>query len=113
MMLTVSLFMVIIVMVIAVSERRKEIGTLKAMGASGKFVIGLILSEAVVLTAMGGLMGLLDVFIFTLIRSESTLIDADLAIQSLVFTIIIGALAALWPARSALMVEPVESLRYE
>ena len=107
----VSLIVITIVMVMAVAERKKEIGTLKAIGAKGRTILGLIVGEAVTLSLVGGLLAIpLTLSRFTHNREY---LNPTAVLTTLGLTVVIGAAAALWPAWRAQRVDPLESLRYE
>lgn len=107
----VGVIVVAVVMIMAVAERRREIGTLKALGAGRRHVLALVLAEAVALSLAGGLGALLVAWALT--RRDAMPVDGRLALQTLGVAVAVGALAALWPAWAAQRVDPIESLRYE
>lgn len=107
----VGVVIVAVVMLMAVSERRREIGTLKALGANRRQILSLILAEAVVLSLVGCVAAVLVAWLLT--RNDDVSVDAALAAQTVVVAVLVGFLAALWPALSAQRVDPLESLRSE
>ncbi len=109
--LAVGVSVVMVVMVMAVSERRREIGTLKALGAGRRHIFSLVLSEAVTLSLTAGLGAILLVWLLT--RGDSMPVDGRLALQTVGVAVVVGGLAALWPAWQAQRVDPIESLRHE
>jgi putative ABC transport system permease protein len=109
--IAVGIVVVMVVMVMAVGERRREIGTLKALGASRRQVLVLVLSESVALSLIGALGATVVAWLLT--RNDSMSVDVALALQTIVIAVLVGTLAALWPAWSAHRVDPIESLRYE
>ncbi|MFH0897756.1 MAG: ABC transporter permease [Candidatus Bathyarchaeota archaeon] len=116
-------------MFMSVMERTKQIGVLKALGATNTEITEMFLTESSIMGLIGGLVGIFLGFIASGIVSEIggriigtgtrglstsiTVITPDLVIFSLVFSIIIGALSGLLPARRAAKLQPVEALRYE
>ncbi len=110
------------IMMIVVKERTKEIGVRKALGATPRSIIGLIMLESVVITSLAGYVGLvLGVGLLELIKAnvppsdffmnpEANIYVALTAMALLVFA---GALAGFIPARKAAMIKPVEALRDE
>lgn len=108
--LAISVILITIVMIMAVAERKREIGTMKALGAGAFTVLGMIAAEALILSLVGGLIALP----LTWFRVDgSAQMDMGLAIKTVLLTALVGVVAAIWPALSALRVDPLESLRSE
>lgn len=107
------------IMMIAVKERTKEIGVRKALGATPNSVVAMIVQEAVFLTGLAGLLGLVGgVAVLELtsravqnefIRNPS--VDLGVATSAAVFLVVAGALAGFFPARAAARVNPIHALR--
>jgi len=114
-------------MYMSVMERTRQIGTLKALGATNFEVMKMFLLESSLIGLIGGLIGVFLGFIAsgliselgiriigTGIRSTSlTVITPELVLFALAFSVLIGAVSGLLPARKAAQLEPVEALRYE
>ncbi len=115
----VAIFMVMIMMIMAINERKKEIGTLKAIGASYPKILFMVMSESVVLSTIGGLLALPLSLIFTFaIAGEDfetllTYNDPKAWPMILFVTIIIGLFSGIIPALSTRKINPLESIRYE
>ncbi len=107
------------IMWVSVTERTREIGIVKALGASPAFILWQFLFEAVALSLMGGLIGLvLGVAIAWLVSSLFSFGDIELlpwsaGVLALGFTSLIGIVFGLAPALKAARLEPVDALRYE
>lgn len=114
------------IMLVIVKERTKEIGIMRALGASPAKVITQIVTESVVLTTIAGYAGLVaGVFLIELINknlpdaaSQDTMflnpnIDFQVATTALLIIVISGVLAGLVPARRAVSIKPIDALRYE
>lgn len=111
------------IMLVSVTERTKEIGLRKALGATYKNILTQFLLEAVMLTGMGGLVGiLLGAFLSWMISMGITQFTAiawtfsfpvSAAILGLVVSGAIGLIFGLYPARTAAHKSPIDALRYE
>ncbi len=109
----VAAFIIMIVMVMAVHERKKEIGTLKAIGASRWKVLRMIIAESLTLSLIGGLLSVPASMVFIKILMDTWFFDFGQWMQTIIVAIILGVISGLWPAWSAQRVNPLESLRYE
>ncbi len=105
------------IMLVAVTERTREIGVRKALGARRVEILAQFLVEAVLLTAMGGLIGiLLGAGISGLVRLVSplpTYVSAWSVVLGLMFSAVVGVFFGLYPAMRASRLDPVDSLRWE
>ncbi|MEM7483051.1 MAG: ABC transporter permease [Acidobacteriota bacterium] len=110
------------IMMIAVQERTREIGVRKALGATPGSIIGLVLQESVLITAVSGYIGLvLGVAVLELggaklpntdfFRDPS--VDLGLALAATAVLVTAGCLAGFFPARKAARIQPIEALRTE
>ncbi len=109
---------ILTIMTIAVSERIFEIGLLRAMGAERNFILGLFLIEAILLSVMGGVAGVLIgiclVHIIDIAIPNLPVETAwNYAVLSLNLSLIIGILAGVVPAMRAASLNPLEALRAE
>jgi putative ABC transport system permease protein len=118
---SISLFVggigVMNIMLVAVTERTREIGVRKALGAPRKAILSQFLIEAVLLTAAGGVIGiLLGAGISALIRAISplpTFVSTWSVILGVLFSAVVGVFFGFYPAMRASRLDPVDSLRYE
>ena len=109
------------IMLIVVKERTKEIGIRKALGALPSSIIGMILQEAIFITAFAGFLGLFaGVGLLELISPmvdndfiKSPQVDFKTAIITVIILIIAGVFAGFIPARRAAHIRPIEALRVE
>jgi putative ABC transport system permease protein len=106
-------------MIMAVMERRKEIGVMKAIGANNRMILTQILTESALISIIGGIGGILigmgaaiglGMFSGGSIQGYVT---PALAIEGLAFALFLGVVGGLYPARQAARLDPVEALRYE
>lgn len=100
----------------SVLEQTRYIGVLKALGAKNKEVIKLFLFESIIIGLAGGMIGvLLSIFSSQIIQALGmpSKMNIELILMATGFSIVIGAISGLFPARRASAVLPVESLRYE
>lgn len=108
------------IMMIAVKERTKEIGVRKALGATPSSIVFMIIQEAVFLTAIAGLMGLVGGLLILEglghMKNDFILnpgIDLRTGLGATGFLVMAGALAGYFPARAAARVNPIHALRDE
>jgi putative ABC transport system permease protein len=106
------------IMLVSVTERTKEIGVRKAIGARRKDIVRQFLFEAMMLTFLGGAIGvLLSVGISRLLilifPSMPATIPTWAVVSGLTVSIGVGLLFGVWPARKASRLDPIECLRYE
>lgn len=109
---------IVTIMTIAVSERTSEIGLLVALGAPRRTILGLFLGEAVALSALGGLIGLLLGFglaqlIHLLVPALPVNTPISFVVAAESVAIVIGLAAGVLPARRAARLDPVDALRAE
>jgi putative ABC transport system permease protein len=103
-------------MFMSVLERTKEIGILKALGMTSADITTLFLLESAIIGLIGGVIGLLLSFCASFALSFfsiNSVITIELAGGAVVFSVIIGIISGVAPARSAAALEPVQALAYE
>jgi putative ABC transport system permease protein len=113
--LTVAGVGIMNVMLVAVSERRHEIGLLKALGASRVQILGVFLAEASVLSILGGLVGLAAGWaaVRAFVRFYPTfpaMVPIWAVVASLLMSMVVGMFFGVVPARRAVRLDPVEAL---
>jgi putative ABC transport system permease protein len=106
------------IMLVSVTERTKEIGVRKAIGARRRDIVRQFLFEAMMLTFLGGVLGVLlavgaSQIIILLIPSLPASIPTWAVITGLSVSIGVGLIFGVWPARKASKLDPIECLRYE
>lgn len=106
------------IMLVSVTERTKEIGIRKAIGARRKDIVRQFLFEAMMLTFLGGVLGVilavgLSRILMLIIPALPALIPAWAVITGLSVSIGVGIIFGVWPARKASRLDPIECLRYE
>jgi ABC-type antimicrobial peptide transport system permease subunit len=110
------------IMLVAVSERTREIGLRKAVGANNAGIMGQFLIESIFITSLGGLIGIIGGFVVSYLiylvanylGYEWAFVISPLSILLAIgISAVIGLIFGLFPARKASRLEPVEALRYE
>jgi putative ABC transport system permease protein len=106
------------IMLVSVTERTQEIGIRKAIGARRRDIVNQFLFEAMTLTFLGGVLGVLlaiglSQLIILLIPSLPATIPLWAVVTGLSVSIGVGLIFGVWPARKASRLDPIECLRYE
>ena len=105
------------IMLVSVTERTSEIGLKKAIGASKKAILSQFLTEAVVLTSLGGVLGVITGIILAELISQlngtPVAISWNAAVIAVLFSMVIGIVFGLLPSYKAANLDPIEALRRE
>ena len=106
------------IMLVSVTERTQEIGVRKALGARRRDITNQFLFEAMTLTFIGGMIGVLSAvgisnLIMLLIPSMPASVPTWAVVSGLSVSIFVGLVFGVWPARKAARLDPIECLRYE
>ena len=105
------------IMLVSVTERTREIGLRKAIGAKRKDITWQFLLEAMTLTGMGGIIALVLVFLLVLLIRLTLqwpgVVPFWAAATGIIVSVTIGLIFGVWPAVKAAKLDPVEALRYE
>lgn len=110
------------IMLVSVTERTKEIGLRKAIGATSKEVLRQFLIEAVFLTVAGGILGMLigvglsvviAAILGNVVDGWELIIPPEAIVASVVVSTVVGVAFGWYPAKRAAKLDPIEALRYE
>ena len=106
------------IMLMSVTERTREIGVRKAVGARRRDIVGQFLVEAMTLTGAGGTLGILIAIAITmlvgaLVPSLPSTVPAWALVAGFTSSVAIGVFFGVWPAVKAAQLDPVDALRYE
>jgi putative ABC transport system permease protein len=105
------------IMLVSVTERTREIGVRKALGATRRAILSQFLIEALVLCVLGGILGVIvgvgGAEVLTRTQDWDTAVPVDIVILAVLFSAAIGLSAGIWPAYKAAKLDPIDALRYE
>lgn len=105
------------IMLVSVTERTREIGIRKALGARYRHILLQFLIEAVVIGVAGGILGILlgigASYAISAIAGWNTVVSTLAIVAAFCFSIMIGLIFGVYPARKAALLDPIEALRYE
>jgi putative ABC transport system permease protein len=105
------------IMLVSVTERTREIGVRKALGATRINILSQFLIEAIVLCILGGIVGIIvgsgTAYMLSRSFSWNTQISSSAVIMAFLFSAAVGVVFGVWPARRAAMLDPIQALRYE
>ena len=105
------------IMLVSVTERTREIGIRKALGATKSAILLQFLIEAVVLCLLGGLIGALvgsgGAAAMSAFAQWNTQLSPSSIIMAFIFSAVVGVVFGVWPARRAAALDPIVALRYE
>jgi len=105
------------IMLVSVTERTREIGLRKAIGARDTDIMVQFLIEAIVMTFTGGIVGVLFgsgiALLLAVVAGWTIKVSLSSILLATIFSIVVGVVFGLWPARQASKLNPIEALRYE
>ena len=105
------------IMLVSVTERTKEIGLRKAVGARGQDILLQFIVEALVVSVTGGIIGLIFGMLIAGLVTLSGALTATVSLSSVAlalgFSMAVGLFFGIYPARRAARLNPIDALRYE
>ena len=105
------------IMLVSVRERTREIGIRKAIGARGRDILAQFLVEALVLSVLGGVFGIIlgvaVSYVIGIVAGWGFVFSPETPIVAVLFSLLVGVVFGVWPARQAARLDPIVALRYE
>ena len=102
---------------VSVTERTREIGTRMAVGAHGRDILTQFLIEAMTLSVVGGIIGIVTGIVaskvIAMIKNWSSLVSPTSIIVAFIVSAGVGIFFGFYPARKAAQLDPIDALRYE
>ncbi len=116
--LIVSFLFIMVTIYTMVLERRREIGILRSMGADGVYIMGQTILEALIISTIGTVGGIVLSFIAKwIIEYYRPLLTVDITVRWIVLAVVVGVvggiISAFWPGIKAVREDPVEAIAYE
>jgi len=105
------------IMLVSVTERTREIGLRKALGARPKDIMQQFLTEAIILSGLGGvlgwILGVVASYLIQVLGKTTTVVTPATVLLALGFALAVGVFFGIFPARKAASLDPIRALRYE
>ena len=105
------------IMLVSVRERTREIGVRKAVGARGRDILAQFLVEALTLSLLGGLIGIVLGLVVSAgigqLAGWGFVFNPVTIVAAVLFSLAVGVVFGVWPARQAARLDPISALRYE
>jgi putative ABC transport system permease protein len=105
------------IMLVSVTERTREIGIRKALGATYRNILMQFIIEAIAIGVTGGLIGITlgvaSARVISLVAGWNTVVSGAAILASFGVSVFIGLFFGIYPARKAALLDPIEALRYE
>ena len=105
------------IMLVTVTERTREIGIRKSIGAKRKDILTQFLIESIVISGLGGILGIIVGWggskLLSSLLGINTVVDLNVIVMAFAFAVFVGIFFGMYPANKAAKLTPIDALRFE
>ncbi|MEW6606389.1 MAG: FtsX-like permease family protein [bacterium] len=109
-----SVVMILVIMILAINARTKEIGTLRAIGATRRTILFTVIQESLILSLVAAVLGLIvSYLLMKFVYNNANYFNLQVVLEIIGTAVIIGVVGGLYPAIRAVKIHPLEAIRYK